>query len=253
MGQSHRVKRPMPERTDPDRGWRNALGARQENGAAGAGGSPEGQVPQPTEGREASYDAINDAYRVIDEYLRQGQRMAEKIWLPAMGENGPINDLGRVFERFMRSAGDMGTAWLEMMGKWSSPPIRRENAQGGAGPFSAGRPHPSRHYSDEGVNPAAQATPVAGVSVHVESTRGFQIWVDLFDPNDPGDLELKELVAADGSLPSIADVRFEREPANKRVVVRVVVPDGHPPGVYNGMLIARGTHRPRGTISLSLA
>jgi diaminopimelate decarboxylase len=36
--------------------------------------------PEP---RDAAYRALNDAYRLVDEYLRQGQKMAENIWLPS--------------------------------------------------------------------------------------------------------------------------------------------------------------------------
>ena len=248
MAQSDRVKRPVPERVDPDRGWRNAVGAPAPSGPEGPG---PGHVPQPAQGREASYEAVNDAYRVIDDYLRQGQRMAEKVWLPAMGDGGPLNDFGRLFERFMRSAGDMGTAWLEMMGQWSSPPARTEGARGGAGPFSAGRSHVPAPAAGGGERPA-QSTAATGLSVQVESKRAFQIWVDLLDPTDTRDLELKELASTDRALPPIVDVRFAREPDGRRVTVQVRVPDGQPPGVYNGMLLERGTHRPRGTISLSL-
>jgi hypothetical protein len=190
---------------------------------------------------------------VIDEYLRQGQRMAEQFWLPAMGSNSPMNPFGPLFEQFMRSAGDLGTAWFEIMSQWSSPSRRIEVARGAAGPFGAGKTaqhsEPAFHGAGVGDRPGMGA----GVSVQVESARKFQIWVDLLDASEPGDLEIHELIASDRALSPIADVRLESDASGRRVTVRVRVPEAQPPGVYNGILLERGTHRPRGTVSLSLA
>jgi hypothetical protein len=253
MARRQRVKRPVPERTEPDRSWRGAFGASPDASRPPSQASSAHTDPSAPDRKEASYEAINDAYRVIDDYLRQGQRMAEQFWLPAMGSNGPMNQFGPLFERFMRSAGDMGTAWVEMMSQWSSPPRGIEVAQGTAGPFGAGKTtrHSERDFQ-EGP-PRDRPATSTGVSVQVESARKFQISVDLLDASEPGDLEIHELVASDRALSPIADVTIEKDASGRRVTVRVRVPKTQPPGVYNGMLLERGTHRPRGTVSLSLA
>ncbi|MGO9833620.1 MAG: hypothetical protein ACLP1X_05340 [Polyangiaceae bacterium] len=253
MAQSERMKRPMPERTEPDRSWRGAFGAATDASRSPSEVASAVEEAQSPDRKGASYDAINDAYRVIDDYLRQGQRMAEQFWLPATGSNSPMNSFGPIVERFMRSAGDMGTAWFEMMTQWSTPPRGIEVAQGTAGPFGAGKT--TRHSQPGFEGEGARDVPATGggVSVQVESTRKFQISVDLFDASERGDLELHGLGAAELGLSPITNVLLERDPSSRRITVRIHVPEGQPPGVYNGMLLERETHRPRGTVSLSLA
>src|SRR4051812_33851888 len=84
--QQDRKKRPPVERTDPVRIWQ----AKENPESRGdrAGERPDGGRASPfasdaPDGREASYKAVNEAYRLIDEYVRQGQKMAEDLWLPA--------------------------------------------------------------------------------------------------------------------------------------------------------------------------
>src|SRR5580704_15258439 len=86
--QSGRIKRPVPKRIDPDRSWKSVLGGVEPGTPSSNGGPSQGSAPRTVDGREPSYDAVNDAYRVIDDYLRQGQRVAERIWMPAAAENG---------------------------------------------------------------------------------------------------------------------------------------------------------------------
>jgi hypothetical protein len=177
--------------------------------------------------------------------------MAEQFWMPAMGSNGPPNEYRRLFERFMRSAGEMGNAWFEMMNQWSSPPRRTEAPHGTAGPFGAGRTTGPLE-GDPGPGAVERAPTSAGFSVQVESTQRFRISVDLLDASEVGDIELRELVACDRALPPISNVELESDASGRTMTVRVRVPDGQPQGVYNGMLLERGTHRPRGTVSLAL-
>src|SRR5262245_27288682 len=85
MSKAKRRRRPTVARTEPDR----SLNVRRMRKSTRANGSP---APSPqadqqadVNPREAGYQAINDAYRLIDEYLRQGQRMAENLWMPLSG------------------------------------------------------------------------------------------------------------------------------------------------------------------------
>jgi hypothetical protein len=253
MGRKERVKRPVAKRTEPDRSWSGAFRPPTDADAGGAAATPGDSGPSAPTGdaRAASYDAVNSAYRVVDEYLRQGQRMAEEFWLPPGGGNSPMQDFSRLFERFLRSAGDVGTTWLEMMSKWT-PPLAEQSSspRGAAGPFGAGRVVRQQPSSVGGVEPSSGRS--GGLSVSVESSRTFRVSVDLNRADEPGDLELAELAAPDRSLATIRDIRLEVDPSDNRVILRVCVPDGQPPGVYNGLLLERGTQRPRGTVSLSI-
>lgn len=249
--QKQRVKRPILTRTAPDRRFRGVVDARPTSKGPQSANNPAGAESEGNpEARAASYEAVNNAYRVVDEYVRQGQQFAEQFWLPGArtGSMG-MQDVTRVFERFLRSAGDTGAAWLEMMSQWSSSPADGGGAPTGtAGPFGAGRETRAREAPDV-RHGAAGAT---GLSVVVESSRRFRISVDLHPSAERADLDLRELTTADRSLPAITDIHLQTDSSDSRLTIRVRIPDGQPPGVYNGLLVARGTQRPAGTVSLSL-
>lgn len=193
---------------------------------------------------------MNGAYRVIDDYLRQGQRFAEQIWLPN-GAAAPAEQLGRILERFVRSAGDMGSAWLEMMGQWSSPAERANDApRGGAGPFSAGRS--ARDGAHTGAPPVRESA-ARGLVVSVQASRAFEVTVDVTGSIEPGEVELRQLTSADGERPPLRRVRIEADALDSRLTIRIRVPRGHPAGVYRGTLLDRRTKQPRGTVSITLS
>jgi hypothetical protein len=254
MVQKKRVKRPVLDRTEPDRRWsgvaRPAGSPREARVTESAAPAPDGRAAVGRSARAASYDAVNSAYRVVDEYMRQGQRMAEEFWLPVMGgENGPIRDASKVLERFMRAAGDMGMAWVEMMNPAGAlPSASSQSPRGTAGPFTAGQQARGPEGSPE---PSGRPSP-GRLSVSVQSTRPVELSVDLHGAVHETDLVLKELTPVDRLLPPIQDIALEPVGADGRVTICVRVPDGQAPGVYNGILLERGTSRPKGTVSLSI-
>jgi hypothetical protein len=249
MAQRKRVKRPVPTRVEPERAWNGVFGARPAS-KAGAEVRSNGDARAPkADGRAASYEAVNGAYRVIDEYLRQGQRFAEQVWLPA-GSAAPAEQVGKLLERFVRSAGDMGSAWLEMMGQWSSPSERASEApRGGAGPFSAGR---SARDGAHPVEPPVGESAAKRLVVSVEASRAFEVSVDVTGTIEPGDIEVGPLVSKDGKSTARRPARIDAE-ASDRLAIRIRVPKGHPPGAYEAPLLDRRTKQRRGTVNLTLS
>ncbi|APR81142.1 Hypothetical protein A7982_06489 [Minicystis rosea] len=76
-----RIKRPEPERTQPIRNWAGAFGT------PGAAETPPPGVPfrgPPFQGspQDPVSRGVEAGYRVIDEYLRQGQAVARAVWSP---------------------------------------------------------------------------------------------------------------------------------------------------------------------------
>jgi len=66
---------------------------------------------------------------------------------------------------------------------------------------------------------------------------------------------LSELVAGElrpfsGEASPIRAVSLEPSAANEGPTLRIEVAADQPAGTYNGLLVERGTHRPRGTITL---
>jgi hypothetical protein len=184
---------------------------------------------------------VNNAYRVIDEYMRQGQKLAEGFWLPATRSNGAVSDFSRVLERFFRSAGDMGMAWIEMMSELSRPTRSDAAPQGTAGPFSFDEPE-ERVESE----PTNERSPP--FTIVVSSSKRVRVSVDTF--GSLVDVDVCPLISTDRTLPPIAAVDIEVESGTSRPTLTVTVPDDQPKGTYHGVLLDRTAGRPGGTITL---
>lgn len=272
-----RRTRPEPERTEPKRAFRTAPnGARpSRNGAGGSNGaaassngaatssngagstSPNGAVPPPGAAsgsestRSSASRALNDAYRLVDEYLRQGQEMAENIWMPFGGGGMPGWPSPGAPERFMRSLGDMTLAWIEVVQQWTStqaaPP---RPPSGSAGPFDTGNGAERKAAAPAPNAAVAPPEPSARreLGVSVEAKGRVDVSVDVAEGAAASELEAGWLAPAKGKAAAITDVSLRFD--GKKLVVRIVVPDGQPRGTYNGLLLDAHTLKPRGTVSL---
>ncbi len=235
-----RTKRPKIERTEPDRTFTAAVRKAKAQKVPADSAAPDLEEPVASV-RDASYEAINSGYRIIDEYMRQGQRIAEDFWLPAQDAASKPPEHVRMMERFLRSAGDMGSAWLEMMTQWTRPAGADMSPRGTAGPFTAG---------GSNGHAAAEASPGAALSIAVESSRRVRVSVDAQGRLE--DIEASPLVSTDRSLPPITTSCVEVEADTGRAVLRIGVADDQPAGTYHGVLLNRRTQRPGGTITLQL-
>lgn len=265
MSQKKRVKRPEIPRAEPRRSVAGAFGdtkseaepaAAAKNGAHAANGASTNGAhaangastngaggPGWAEARDASYEAINNGYRVIDEYMRQGQRLAEEFWLPSPDAKGVGTEFSRMMDRFLRSAGDMGSAWLEMMTQWTQAPARDAGGpRGTAGPFSAGSAGAAPPY-------AASVPGAPPLSITVESSKKVRLSVDA-RALVPG-VEVHALVSAAPEAKPITTARLVQDPAGG-LSLEVVVPDDQPAGAYHGVLVDPRTQRPTGTLTLTV-
>jgi hypothetical protein len=59
-------------------------------------------------------------------------------------------------------------------------------------------------------------------------------------------------LAAEPGHPPLTDVILETPGEDDVAMLRIRVPEGHPPGVYNGMFIDDETSRPVGTLSVRI-
>ncbi len=98
----------------------------------------------------AAYDALNASYRLMDEYMRQSQRVAEQLWMPwirpFMGTASPFFPP----EQWVRASGDLTRAWMSMAQAWTTGLGQWTGSQGGpawpprtpesAGPAKGRRP-----------------------------------------------------------------------------------------------------------------
>jgi hypothetical protein len=247
-----RRKRPPVQRTEPDR----SVGARRRKtkSETANGSKADGEVREngkKVDAREAGYRTINDAYRLIDEYVRQGQRMAENMWLPLNGPEADDKGQFKAPDRFMRAMSDMTLAWVELMQQWTTnvQSTPSQAATGEASPFTAGR------VTRERGEPPVAASPDAGsasraLRVAVECRGRVEVSVHLADATTLASLVPSELRPFGAKAPPITGVSLDVASSADAPVLRIRVPDDQPAGAYNGLLVERGSERPRGTVSL---
>jgi hypothetical protein len=239
MDDSNRRKRPPVERTQPDRSWMNGS----------SGPAAPGKSSDP---REAGYHAINNAYRLIDEYVRQGQRMAENLWMPLGGSGGRTASAFNAPERLMRAMGDMTMAWVEMMEQFTKNAQSKpeQGPAGSAGPFASTRVDqpPGAPSAEPAPAPSTAKTPVQALKLTLDARGRVEISVQLGDGARLDRLETTELRSFGSDAQPISGV--ELSGVTEDPVLRVRVPEGQPPGTYNGLFLERGSQRPCGTITL---
>ena len=260
MTESKRRTRPVPGRTEPHRSWAQNLGAsRTEPGATGPTEEPAaaGVPPRAQANGEAAYKSVSDAYRLIDDYVRQGQRFAENLWLPFQSA-GRNQEAFHASGRMLRAMSDMTNAWLELM-QQSVGGIDRGTERapvGTAGPFAAA----SRHAEPRADAPRADA-PRADVPaspancqlrVIVQSKGRVEVSLELQGSNDAARLVATELRSLGAGTEPVRDIAISFTDGDAPALI-IVVPDDQPAGVYNGLLLDRTSQRPCGTISLSIA
>lgn len=259
-----RVTRPEPERTMPRRGWSNLFGAGADSGsgaAAPAGGAEGGA------GDDRASDTVSRAvelgYRVIDEYVRQGQKAAQRLSSRSWSPETALRDTQDFTARVTRHASDMVALWIDLLdsanmtGAWRTAAqpwtqgtrTGEEAAASNGAPAAASGPFPSA-----GSPPQPAAPPVGRTRIAVElaSERPAEVAVDLRSEDTTRRLVVHSLRAVEPEKPRITDVAFEPATPHAPARLRIRIPAGQPAGTYNALVIDEETSRPAGSVSVRL-
>ncbi len=264
MAESKRHVRPEPDRQAPIRSFRGVSG--QVGTATAPAGAPHGGAP--------SNDSIAArgaelGYRVIDEYVRQGQAFARAVRPPADTAGASALDPGRLTERMFQNAFDLAAAWLAYAQAVTSQLARSQPFARPSGPSSAaGRaaPHvggfdidsrtPSLHVPISQTPPRAGASAVSlevpSVTLDIVSKRRLEVTVELKPGSAQASLEAHDLRPAALDQARISGVVIEPDPATGRVVVRLEVPDDMAQGTYTGLVVDGATNLPQGAITVRI-
>lgn len=240
MSKPRRTKKPSPKRTRPIRNWSTILAApAASEGGAGTDGAAPKEGERPTR-EDVVSRSVQLGYRVIDEYIRQGQRAAKRINDGTFDPGAMAGDMQQLTAQMGRYVSDFASIWFEL--------FRLAGAgAGGQLPFLAG----GAANQSAAPQPTA-AGPVARggrVRVEVASVRPVEVALDVTAGPGPGSLVVNELRSVDPKLPALDGVGFAAAPGGERVLRLRVAPD-QPPGIYNGLVIDADTGRPAGTLSV---
>jgi hypothetical protein len=226
MSDDERARRPHLERTEPIRAFGGLFGFPAPPGD-GAGVGSFGDVVSRS---------VELGYRVVDEYVRQGQESARRIGERAYGPESAVQDVQQMTTRMVQYASDFMRLWFDVVQLATSGATRRP-------PPDAGRPAESP--------PPPVASP-ARIRVELASPRRAEVTLDLRADAGTRGLIVHALRAAEPEKPHLSDVDIQSDPDDDALVLRVGVPGDHPAGVYNGLIVDGRTSRPVGTVSVRL-
>jgi hypothetical protein len=259
-----RVARPDPERTMPRRSWstlfapfggtdqeaNSAGGAATENGSANAG-------PGETVAR-----AVELGYRVIDEYIRQGQKAAQRLSTRTWSPETALRDTQDLTARMTRHASDLVGLWVDLLDTSNMTGAWRATAQSWtmdpSAPDAGSPAHgPSDHADDETRSmPGAAGTAPPGrtrIAIEIASERPAEVIVDLRSEDTTRKLVVHSLRAVEPEKPRITEVGIEPATPHAPARLRIRVPTEQPSGTYNALVIDEETSRPVGSVSVRIS
>jgi hypothetical protein len=279
MSDGERVKRPRPTRTQPIRNFATLFGP----GAPGArtgfpfgGPIPGGPPPAgPGETGRAAPPAgdpisrgVDLGYRVIDAYMREGQKAAQRMWSPYTGSAAPGADVQQRLTAMFRQTADLASMWFDLSQAFGLPGVGGGQVPGSvvAGPFSSGRqpgPAPDAARAPEpgpapgpGPAPEPDRGPERGIveehpatlTVELHSPQPAEVSIDLRPRSAGIPLRVHDLRDVDPDKPRLRGATVVATPDGVRIHVQV--PADQPPGVYSGVILDERTSLPRGVLTV---
>ena len=251
-----RVRRPPMERQGPHRDFANLLGGagRRPGAEPSAAGAVPGADPAQA-GSQFVEQGVRAAYDVIDTYLRQGQRVAQRLGGLSYGPAQLGGNVSEMQARWMRLSTDLMAGWFDLLGLFAES-MMPPNGAPPPGP-AAGMPPAG---TGTGIPPAPQPPtaapalapePSLPVAYEIASSRPAQVYVEFLPGRATDQLASHGLQSLKPAPP--VPVAFRANAARGGIVVSVQVPDSQPAGLYTAALLDARTGACVGTLSLELA
>jgi len=253
MGSDKRTTRPVLERSRPVRNWSTLFEAPGDDAARGS--EPDSAAAGPLGGpalNDVVTRSVDLGYRVIDEYIRQGQKAAQRLNERSYGAQTMAGDVQDLAMRLTQYASDFAAVWLQLV------QLAATGSGAASAPASATQPGPGESPTpavDTGAaveSASHAAAPAARVRIEVRAAQPTEVAVDIRPDATGMPLIAHALRAMDPNLPRLEDVSFVPASDGGAASLRIRVPPGQPPGIYNGMLIEEQTSRPAGTVSVTV-
>lgn len=244
MSGPERLRRKDPERTEPLRRWSTLYRApdswnRRDSQTASEAGRPDETADS---WRDVVAEGVAVGYRVIEEQIRQGQRVAEQFSEASYGPAAMTGDLREASERMVRYSADLVALWLDFVNATMANGDVLRSLSAAWQPGAAAPPSTPEH-----------GAATTGFAVEVSSNRPVRVHVDVKTGAAGRALAAHALRALEEEKPALTDVAFEPGRDGSPLTVRLRVPDGQPPGLYTGVIADRQTGEPVGTLSARLS
>jgi len=241
-----RIRRPDVGRRGPIRDATNYLrdsgswtqkrpnDSAQQEQDIGAEHSPSGSFD------DVVTQGVKLGYKVIEQYITQGQRVAEQISRPFQ-KGVPEAGTADVVHGMVRLYKDMADVWgnaLDLMvrnpGFWSWLGSSAQN----------GVMHPQNGM------PGTLNGSGAAFSVEIASPRPTEVMLNVEPSPQPYIPLVHALHAPDRTVPPLTSIAFQKSPQSNMPVLLLKIPPKQPPGLYTGVVVDRDTNQPRGTLTV---
>jgi hypothetical protein len=180
-------------------------------------------------------------YKVIEQYITQGQRVAEQISRPFQ-KGAPEAGTADVVQGMVRLYKDMADVWgnaLDLMVRnpvfWSWLESFAQNSGG-------------MHTQNGG--PGTLNGTGAAFSVEIASARPTEVMLDVEPSPQPYKPFVHALHAPDPRVPPLTSIAFQKSPKSNVPVLLLKIPTKQPSGLYAGVVVDRDTNQPRGTLTV---
>jgi hypothetical protein len=247
-----RIRRPTPARTAPRRDWTPAPAP---NAATLGPESDHGDSRAPAGARQRIEATVSKSvelgYKVIDEYLQQGQHAAQRLNAGTLTAEAVATEAQDLGTRVARYASDFFGAWMELLELAAAG----RAAQGGgraSEPSSSPSPDaPAAEASAAAPAPApGRASRAARLQVDLATSRPVRLRLDLHADRIRGALRAHALRSADPSRGQLQDVACVLD--GDAPLLRVEVSAEQRSGSYEGLLVDETTNRPVGSVRVTL-
>lgn len=238
MSTNDRIKRPPLERTDPVRNWSTLLNAAS---SAASTGEPAPNRDQPSGLGDAISRSVAIGYQVVEEYVRQGERAARRMTEGA-SPTGVTADAQDLVQRMGHYATELAGMWLELVQRTTMASAPARDGAGAA----------ARTTATPAAAPAPAPVRSARVRLDVRCSRPVEVAIDLTPEAAGARFVVHALRACDAWKPRIDDVQVRSGEADDGPTFSVGIPDGHPPGTYEGLIVDAVSNRPVGVVRVVL-
>jgi hypothetical protein len=222
MSSNDRITRPPLPRREPQRAW------------SGAG--------------DVVSRAVDLGYRVVDEYIRQGQRAAERLGARTPMTDAMGQDVQDLAVRMAQYTSDAFTLWLQLVdatlganGQRLAAPVMPRGSE------SVPTPPMPRGWESVATAPERRAV---RLRLDVTGPGGVEATLDLAPEACGRALTVQALRAADPAKPHLSDVRVIAAGGDEPATLVVRIPDDQPPDLYSGIVVDAESGRLAGTVAI---
>jgi hypothetical protein len=188
---------------------------------------------------EAVATAVDLGYRVLDEYLRQGQSAARRFGVRPERAEAAVDDLQALATRMARYTSDFLGVWAQFVDVALSA--------GRLGVPTVPRPPSPDHAPAPGSSPARTA-----VAVRLVSRKAAEVAVDIASDMAGRPLTVQDLRSSDPGIEPITGVHFEPVAGATTRRLHVTVPPDQPEGTYVGVVVDDESGRFAGTVMVTV-